>query len=221
MTNRAPPMGTGGSAPTRVLVLDDLAIVREGVHRLVEDAPDMELVGEGTVRDDPLRLVRESAPHVVLTDVGGERDPRLDLLRQMVSRHPAVQILVFTSRDDQDLLWEALDAGARGFVLKDVGGGYLVDAIRRVAGGQSSVDERVAPGLLRQLSRPRAHGPLSDREREILQMLADGGSNRDVSERLVVSVETVKTHVKHILAKLDAKHRTQAVAIGLRRNLIR
>ena len=110
--------------------------------------------------------------------------------------------------------------GALGFVLKDSESSTLLEAIRQVATGEPYVDARLELDFLRQLARPRAGSVLSAREREILQMLADGLSNREVSEKLVVSVETVKTHVKHILAKLDAEHRTQAVAIGIRQSLI-
>ena len=129
---------------------------------------------------------------------------------------------MFTAHAEQDLLWEALDAGAQGFVLKD-------SDERRAGRGHPPGRGRASPTSTRAWPRtscassrePRADGILSGREREILQMLADGCSNREVSERLVVSVETVKTHVKHILAKLEAEHRTQAVAIGIRQALIR
>jgi DNA-binding NarL/FixJ family response regulator len=140
---------------------------------------------------------------------------------RIAQEHPDVRVVMFTAHSEQDLLWEALDAGALGFVLKDSESAALVGAIRQVVEGEPYVDPHLAPDFLRQLAKPRSGGVLSGREREILQMLADGCSNREVSERLVVSVETVKTHVKHILAKLEAEHRTQAVAIGIRQSLIR
>ena len=128
---------------------------------------------------------------------------------------------MFTAHAEQDLLWEALDAGAQGFVLKDSDSGALVAAIRQVMDGEPYVDPASRRTSCASSRSRAAPGILSAREREILQMLADGCSNREVSERLVVSVETVKTHVKHILAKLGAEHRTQAVAIGIRQSLIR
>jgi len=141
-------------------------------------------------------------------------------IQQILGDSGRVRIIVFTAHGDEDLLWEALDLGAHGFILKDVDGAALIGALRQVAGGEPYVDQRLAPDFLRQLSRPKRAGVLSARERQILQLLADGCSNREVSERLVLSVETVKTHVKHILSKLDAEHRTQAVAIGIRQSLI-
>lgn len=204
-----------------VVVLDDRAIVREGVRQVLSQVPDLTLVAAASLDDGALALVAAHRPDVVLTDIRGGERPDLGVVRQIGIRHPRTRVVLFTDRVDQDVLWEALEAGARGYVLKDTAADGLVQALRQVAAGESWVDERLAPDVLRQLHRPRAGGVLSDREREILQMLADGASNRDVSERLVVSVETVKTHVKHILAKLEAKHRTQAVAIGLRRSLIR
>lgn len=219
---------TGSPAPqdpvvatTGVVVLDDLAIVREGVRQVLAGAPDFDLVAEAPLDAHAADVVAASGAGLVLVDLGAAETPDVELVRTIAARQPNARVVLFTSRADQDLLWEALEAGARGFVLKDTPGEALLAALRRVADGESFVDERLAPDVLRQLSRPRTQGILSDRERQILQMLADGAANRDVSDRLVVSVETVKTHVKHILAKLEAKHRTQAVAIGIRRGLIR
>ena len=186
------------------LVVDDHAIVREGLRRVLSQLGDMVVVGEASSGEAALELVPLRRPDVVLMD----------------ARMPGIGG-VAAARAKQDLLWEALDAGAQGFVLKDSDSGALVAAIRQVVDGEPFVDPRLAPDFLRQLAKPRSAGVLSAREREILQMLADGCSNREVSERLVVSVETVKTHVKHILAKLGAEHRTQAVAIGIRQSLIR
>jgi DNA-binding NarL/FixJ family response regulator len=206
---------------TAVVALDDMAIVREGLRQVLGASSDLALVGSGPPDETALALIAAHQPDIVVTDVRGRERPDLDLVRQIGVRHARSRVVLFTDRVDQDLLWEALEAGARGYVLKDAPSDSLLKALRLVAAGESWVDERLAPDVLRQLHRPRSGGVLSEREREILQMLADGASNRDVSERLVVSVETVKTHVKHILAKLEAKHRTQAVAIGLRRSLIR
>ena len=219
---------TGPSTPrdtsahrTGVVVLDDLEIVREGVRQVLTRAGDLELVAEGALKDGVRDLVRGARAEIVLVDVGGAPRPEAEFVRAVGRHNPATRVVVFSAVEDRELLWEVLEAGARGFVLKDVSGDELLAALRAVAAGRSYVDERMAPDVLRQEPRPRRGGALSDRERQILQMLADGASNNEVSERLVVSVETVKTHVKHILAKLGAKHRTQAVAIGLRQGMIR
>ncbi len=203
------------------LVADDHAIVREGLRRVLSQPPDMLVVGEAPSGEAALELVARRRPEVVLMDARMPGIGGVAAAGRIAHDHPDVRVVMFTAHSEQDLLWEALDAGAQGFVLKDSESGVVVEAIRQVVAGDPYIDERLRPDFLRQFARPRPGGVLSAREREILQMLADGNSNREVSERLVVSVETVKTHVKHILAKLEAEHRTQAVAIGIRQALIR
>jgi DNA-binding NarL/FixJ family response regulator len=202
-------------------VVDDHAIVREGLRRVISQLGDMVVVGEAASGEAALELVPLRRPEVVLMDARMPGIGGVAAARGIAAGHPEVRVVMFTAHAEQDLLWEALDAGAQGFVLKDSDSTALVAAIRQVVDGEPYVDPRLAPDFLRQLARPRGAGALSAREREILQMLADGCSNREVADRLVVSVETVKTHVKHILSKLGADHRTQAVAIGLRQSLIR
>ena len=212
---------TDGGRRISCLVADDHAIVREGLRRVLSQPSDMLVVGEAPSGEAALELVAKRRPEVVLMDARMPGMGGVAAAARIAQEHPDVRVVMFTAHSEQDLLWEALDAGAQGFVLKDSESGVVVDAIRQVVAGDPYIDERLAPDFLRQFARPRPGGVLSAREREILQMLADGNSNREVSERLVVSVETVKTHVKHILAKLEAEHRTQAVAIGIRQALIR
>ena len=212
---------SAGPRPIGCLVVDDHAIVREGLRRVLSQDDEMIVVGEASSGEASLEMVALRRPDVVLMDARMPGIGGVAATRSIAEDHPTVRVVMFTAHAEQDLLWEALDAGAQGFVLKDSDSGSLVGAIRQVMEGEPYVDPRLAPDFLRQLAKPRSAGILSAREREILQMLADGCSNREVSERLVVSVETVKTHVKHILAKLGAEHRTQAVAIGIRQSLIR
>ncbi len=215
---------SGGAREARsvgCLVVDDHAIVREGLRRVLSQLGDMVVVGEAASGEAAIEMVPLRRPDVVLMDARMPGMGGVAAARAIAATHPGVRVVMFTAHAEQDLLWEALDAGAQGFVLKDSDSAALVAAVRQVMDGEPYVDPRLAPDFLRQLARPRSAGVLSAREREILQMLADGCSNREVSERLVVSVETVKTHVKHILAKLGAEHRTQAVAIGLRQSIIR
>ena len=216
-------LGTSGGDTRRIscLVADDHAIVREGLRRVLSQPSDMLVVGEAASGEDALELVAKRRPEVVLMDARMPGIGGVAAAARIAQEHPDVRVIMFTAHSEQDLLWEALDAGAQGFVLKDSDSGVVIEAIRQVVAGDPYIDERLRPDFLRQFARPRPGGVLSAREREILQMLADGNSNREVSERLVVSVETVKTHVKHILAKLEAEHRTQAVAIGIRQALIR
>lgn len=203
------------------LLVDDHAIVREGLRRVLSQVDDIVVVGEAATGEAAIDLVGRRRPEVVLMDARMPGIGGITATQRILAAHPEVRVVMFTAHAEQDLLWEALDAGAQGFVLKDSDSAALAGAIRQVVAGDPYVDPRLAPDFLRQLQRPRQGSVLSAREREILQMLADGYSNREVAERLVVSIETVKTHVKHILAKLEAEHRTQAVAIGIRQSLIR
>ena len=221
MSTAAGSSDTRRPRPIGCLVVDDHAIVREGLRRVLSQDDEMVVVGEASSGEAALEMVALRRPDVVLMDARMPGIGGVAATRSIAEDHPTVRVVMFTAHAEQDLLWEALDAGAQGFVLKDSDSGALVGAIRQVMEGEPYVDPRLAPDFLRQLAKPRSAGILSAREREILQMLADGCSNREVSERLVVSVETVKTHVKHILAKLGAEHRTQAVAIGIRQSLIR
>ena len=212
---------TDGGRRISCLVADDHAIVREGLRRVLSQPSDMLVVGEAPSGEAALELVARRRPEVVLMDARMPGMGGVAAAGRIAQDHPDVRVVMFSAHSEQDLLWEALDAGAQGFVLKDSESGVVIEAIRQVVAGDPYIDERLRPDFLRQFARPRPGGVLSAREREILQMLADGNSNREVSERLVVSVETVKTHVKHILAKLEAEHRTHAVAIGIRQALIR
>ena len=219
MRQHAP--GNGAARSGSVLVVDDQAVVREGLRAVLASASDVVVVGDAAEEQAGIELVARRRPDLVLIEprmpgIGG-----VEAARRIAARHPATRVAMFTAHADQDLLWEALDAGARGFILKDTESPALVAAIRQLLAGDTFVDPRLAPEFLAPEPAPRpAEGPLSAREREVLQMLADGLSNREVSERLVVSAETVKTHVKNILVKLEAEGRAQAVAIGIRQALI-
>jgi DNA-binding NarL/FixJ family response regulator len=213
-----------GDAPRRahgILIADDHAIVREGLRAVLGPLEDVVVVGDASSAESAVDLVGRRRPDLVLLEPRMSGMGGVEAARRIAARHPFARVAMFTAHADQDLLWEALDAGAKGFILKDCENEALIAAIREVLGGGSFVDPRLAPEFLGSQPRPaRGDGVLSGREREVLQMLANGLSNREVSERLVVSAETVKTHVKNILAKLEAEHRTQAVAIGIRRSLI-
>jgi DNA-binding NarL/FixJ family response regulator len=221
VTGPSTPRDSSVTATTGVVVLDDLGVIRDGVRHALGATTDFRVVADGPLDDAAAEMVRQSNASLVLADLGVGDRPDAEFVRLLARHAPNARVVVFTANEDRELLWEVLEAGARGFLLKDTPRDEIVAALRLVASGRTYVDERMAPDVLRQQPRPRRSGALSERERQILQMLADGASNKDVSDHLVVSVETVKTHVKHILAKLGAKHRTEAVAMGLRQGLIR
>ena len=201
----------------RVLVVDDQPLVRSGFRMVIEERPDLELVGEATDGVQALELARELEPDVILMDV---RMPNLDgveATRRLVEEGTQARILVLTTFDLDEYVYAAIRAGASGFLLKDVEPADLVDAIRVVAAGNSlfgpAATERLVARFAQQPAPDAARSldELTDREKEILALLATGLSNAELAERLFLSETTVKTHVSSILRKLRVRDRVQAV----------
>lgn len=208
---------------TRVLVADDHAIVRKGICALLATEPDIEVVGEAQDGQQAITQAERLQPDVVLMDLVMPGVDGLEAIRCITARLPKVRILVLTSFAGDDKVFPAIHAGARGYLLKDSGPEELVQAIRQVHLGQSSLHPTIARRLLQQLSYPLERGTgletLTDREMEVLHLVAQGQSNRDISDRLAISEATVRTHVSNILAKLNLGSRTQAALYALREGL--
>ncbi|WP_062303218.1 response regulator [Demequina subtropica] len=205
----------------RVALVDDQAMVRVGLRMILESEDDIEVVAEATSGADAARIVAEHAPDVVLMDV---RMPGMDGLtatREVLTAHPGARIVILTTFDDDEYVYEALRAGASGFLLKSVDGDALVSAVRVVASGDALLAPEVTRRVIEQFARtppvedpapsPEAVGDLSDREVEVLRLMARGLSNQEIASELYVSSTTVKTHVSHILTKLGVRDRVQAV----------
>jgi DNA-binding NarL/FixJ family response regulator len=202
----------------RVLLADDQALVRSGFRLILEGRPDLEVVGEAEDGDQAVELTRRLEPDVLLLDV---RMPNLDGIeatRRIVSDGSPTRIVILTTFDLDDYVHDAIRAGASAFLLKDVRPGDLVDAIRLVAGGNALLAPTALTRLLERFSHPQQHDPsavlletLTDREIEILRLVAEGLSNAEIAERLVVGESTVKTHVSNLLRKLGVRDRVQAV----------
>jgi DNA-binding NarL/FixJ family response regulator len=198
----------------RILVVDDQPLVRSGFRMVIEERPDLELAGEATDGVQALELARELDPDVILMDV---RMPNLDgveATRRLVDEGTRARILVLTTFDLDEYVYAAIRAGASGFLLKDVEPAELVDAIRVVAAGNSLFGPAATERLLARFAEPptgRSLEELTDRELEILALLATGLSNAELAERLFLSETTVKTHVSSILRKLRVRDRVQAV----------
>jgi DNA-binding NarL/FixJ family response regulator len=204
---------------TRCLVVDDHTVLREGLGILFGDADDLELVGTVETGEDAVDAVREFEPEVVLMDV---RLPGIDgvsTVKRIHQASPKTQFVMFTAYGDKRLLSDAIAAGARGYVMKGSPPADLLRAIRTVAQGNAFVDPSLSPALLMTDAAP-AEQPLSEREREILQLLAEGFHTEEVARRIGLSVETVKSDTKRVIAKLQADTRTHAVAIALRQAII-
>jgi DNA-binding NarL/FixJ family response regulator len=205
---------------TKCLVVDDHTVVKQGLDLLLGDIEDLELVGTVQTGEEALEAVERLQPQVVLMDV---RLPGIDgvsAVKRIQAVAPSVQFVMFSAYGDKRLLSDALAAGARGYVMKGSPPEDLVRAIRTVAQGKAFVDPSLSPMLLISEGGSAAEQSLSEREREILQLLAEGYHTEEVARRIGLSVETVKSDTKRVIAKLQADTRTHAVAIALRRALI-
>jgi DNA-binding NarL/FixJ family response regulator len=205
------------SSEITVLIVDDHEVVREGLRLSLSRTPHIRVVGEAADGNAALDLVERRRPGVVIMDVRMPGMDGLDATKALLEREPNTSVLIFTAYSERSLLARGLDSGAKGYILKEAPHDTLVRAIEKVAGGDSFIDPALMPAFLSGKDR---EDMLTPREREILQLLADGMSNADVAQRLFISQETVKSHVRHILAKLEADTRTHAVAIALRDAII-
>ncbi|MGX5655183.1 MadR family response regulator transcription factor [Geodermatophilus nigrescens] len=213
--------------PIRLVIVDDHAIVRQGLRSILEREPDVEVVGEAATAADALDLVAAVRPHIVLLDLklsAGSDVAGLALCGELTSRVPAPGVLVVTTFLDERLLLEAIQRGARGYVLKDVDAVALVAAIRAVRRGESAFDSHSAAMVVRSLAAPAPARPsspgLTAREREVLALLARGLSNEAIGRELYISATTAKFHVTNLMRKLAVSRRAEAVYAGSKLGLI-
>jgi DNA-binding NarL/FixJ family response regulator len=205
--------------PTEItcLIVDDHEVVREGLRLSLSRAPHIRVIGEAPDGEQAIELVERRRPDVVVMDVRMPGMDGLEATRQIMDKVPGTSVLIFTAFSERSLLARGLDSGAKGYILKEAPHQTLVRAIEKVAQGEGYVDPALMPAFL---AGKDQSDMLTGREREILQLLADGLSNADVASKLFFSQETVKSDVRDILAKLEADTRTHAVAIALREAII-
>jgi two-component system response regulator DevR len=211
-------LAAGGGEPITVFLLDDHEIVRRGVADLLNSAPDITVIGDAGTAAQALARIPALKPQVAVLDARLPDGSGIDVCRDIRSAMPEVRCLILTSYDDNDAIFAAVMAGAAGYLLKEIRGTSLLDAIRQVADGKSLLDPSVTERLLARLrdgtpSDPRM-ASLSEREREILALIADGLTNRQIGERLFLAEKTVKNYVSALLAKLGMERRTQAAVYG-------
>jgi NarL family two-component system response regulator LiaR len=211
------------SEDIRVLIVDDHAVVREGLRALISYEPNMVVVGEAEDGIEAMFKAREQQPDVVLLDLVMPRQDGLETIHRLQAELPVSRILVLTSYAEDDKVFTAIKSGALGYLLKDSAPDELLNAIREVHQGQSSLHPTIARKLVRELSQPSnlplAEDPLTPREMDVLKLVAKGMGNQEISEELVISVQTVRTHVSNILSKLHVANRTQAALFALREGI--
>ena len=215
-------------AKIRVLIADDHGLMRAGVRALLQATEDIEVVGEAEDGDEAIREVRRLEPDVVLMDVAMPGLGGLEATLVIRKEKPDVKILVLTQYDDREYVSRFLKAGVSGYVLKKAAAGELVAAIRAVQRGGLVLDPEIARDVMHEQGRPvspdEAEDPyetLTDREKQVLKLVAEGSSNKEVAETLGISVKTAMAHREHLMEKLDLHSRTELIKFALRRGVIR
>ena len=219
--------------PIRIVIADDHPLLRQGLVKILSLEPDMEVVAEAQDGEEVLACVAEHRPDIVLMDINMPKGGGLQATRAIAERFPQVGVIVLTIHDDEQYLYELISAGARAYILKDSEPARVVEAIRHVYEGGSYVPPDLMNKVLGQFrrlhnaeppvySRRARHGAgvLTDREREILQLIVDGRSNAEIAAALFISEKTVKNHVTNLLRKLGLADRTQAAVYALRHGLV-
>ena len=210
-----------------VLIVDDHAVVRQGIRAFLATQPDIQVVGEAASGREAVRMVSELVPDVVLMDLVMPDMDGVEATRQIKRLSPRTQVIVLTSYHDDEHIFPAIRAGAISYLLKDVGADELADAVRKAARGEAVLHPRVAARVIQELhGLPEREGgspfaDLTERELEVLRLIAEGLSNADIAERLVISEKTVKSHVSNILSKLHLADRTQAAVYAWKKGLMR
>jgi NarL family two-component system response regulator YdfI len=210
------------SQPIRVVIADDHLLVREGLRSVLAVAEDILLIGEASDGAEAVDLAESLSPDVILMDLRMPRMGGIEAIGQIKARHPAIEIIILTTYDDDAHILQGLGAGARGYLLKDAGRNALFDTVRAAARGESLLPPEVLAALLaRREAYERAEDQgLSQREQEVLNLVVTGAANKEIAMDLSITERTVKAHVTSILNKLGVNSRTEAAVVALRRGLV-
>lgn len=209
-----------------VFIVDDHAVVRQGIRAFLQALPDMEVVGEAENGTQAVELALQTAPDVVLMDLVMPDMDGVEATRRVKSASPRTQVVIFTSYYRDEYIFPAIRAGALSYILKDADPAELAEAIRKAAHGEAMINPRVAARLVQEIQGVREEdtnpfAELSERELEVLRLIANGGNNKEIADQLVISEKTVKSHVSNILSKLHLVDRTQAAAYAWNKGIVR
>jgi DNA-binding NarL/FixJ family response regulator len=202
--------------PIRILVVEDHNVVRQGLVALIKTVPDMNVVAEAADGAEAVELFRKHRPDVTLMDLRLPRMSGVDAIKTIRGEFPTARVIVLTTFDGDENIFRALQAGARGYLLKDMFGDELMEAIRTVHGGKTRIPPEIAQRLAERMGGPS----LTNRELEVLGLIVSGKSNRDIGNELGISEATVKTHINNILSKLGVSDRTQAATTAIQRGIV-
>jgi NarL family two-component system response regulator LiaR len=212
---------TATSSPIRLLIVDDHAVVREGLRAFLRLQEGIEVVGEAGSADEAVAVATTSAPDIVLLDLVMPGGDGVGAIRRLIDAGPKLRVLVLTSFADDAQIFAALAAGAAGYLLKDIDPQALADAIRDIHAGRPALHPSVASRLMRRGAQPPTeHDDLTAREREVLRLVVEGLPNKQIAQRLGIGEKTIKTHVSRVLAKLGVADRTQAAVLAIREGLV-
>ena len=202
---------------TRIIVADDHPMFREGVVHSLENEQDVEIIGQASSGEEAYELIKEMMPDLLLLDISMPGEGGIATTKRVSAKYPVVKIIILTGSEDDDDLVEALKAGASGYVVKGIAAKELVNAVKAVAGGGTYISPEMAISLLRDLQKPQSSDPLSDlsdRENQILELVAKGMTNRDIGDQLHLAEKTIKHYMTNILEKLHVKSRVQAALLA-------
>jgi len=210
--------------PSTLMIVDDHEVLRMGLRAALEVEPDFAVVAEASSGQEAIDRARAHRPDIVLMDVRMEGMDGIEACREIRSEFPEMRVLMLTSFAEEETVAAALLAGATGYVLKNVARSRLLEALRAVARGESLLDSTLAKAVLEKLARskvkPEGDGELTPREREVLTLIAEGATNKEIAQKLVVSENTARNHVSHILGKLGFSRRSEAAAYAVRKGLV-